>query len=97
MNNPEGLAIDERGQLWVTENDFQPKRVSIWSADGQFIRAFYGPQAYGGGGQIDPSDRTRFYYNGMEFHLNWETGESAPIRILFRPGPGELVGTSGIC
>ena len=95
MNNPEGLAIDERGQLWVTENDFQPKRVSIWSADGQFIRAFYGPQAYGGGGQIDPSDRTRFYYNGMEFHVNWETGESAPVRILYRSGPGELAVPDG--
>jgi sugar lactone lactonase YvrE len=43
MNNPSGMTIDETDQLWVTENDFQPKRVSVWTLDGKFIKAFYGP------------------------------------------------------
>jgi hypothetical protein len=73
MNHPQGMAIDDKNQLWVTENDFQPKRVSVWTLDGQLVRALYGPGRYGGGGSLDPQDKTRFYYDGIEFKLDWKT------------------------
>jgi hypothetical protein len=90
MNNPNGLTIDSKDRLWVTETDFQPKRVSLWTLEGNLVDAFYGPAEYGGGGAIDPVDKTRFYYHGMELTMDWEKGTSRVAAILNRPGPGDL-------
>jgi hypothetical protein len=90
MNNPNGLTVDSEGRVWVAETDFQPKRVSVWAPDGKLVRAFYGPAEYGGGGTLDPRDRARFYYHGMEFRLDWDSGTSEVVRVLFRPGPDDL-------
>ena len=55
FNHPQGITVDSQGRLWVTENDFQPKRVSVWDPKtGKLLQAFYGPPAYGGGGELDP-------------------------------------------
>jgi hypothetical protein len=90
MHHPKGVTIDSRNQLWVAEEDFQPKRVSVWSLDGQLRRAFYGPPTYGGGGNLDPKDKTLFYFDGMTFRLNWNTGESNLIAIQHRRKEDEL-------
>jgi hypothetical protein len=90
MNNPRGLAIDSNNHLWVAEDDFQPKRVSVWTLDGNLVRAFYGPSEYGGGGSLDPQDKTRFYYHAMEFKLDWKTGSYALTSILDRPDKDAL-------
>ncbi|MEO6787435.1 MAG: NHL repeat-containing protein, partial [Chthoniobacteraceae bacterium] len=90
MNNPHGLAIDGKQQLWVAENDFQPKRVSVWTLDGKFVRAFYGPGRYGGGGTLDPRDKTRFYYDGIEFKLDWKTGANEPVSVFDREGHDDV-------
>ena len=88
MNNPAGLTVDADNRLWVTENDFQPKRVSVWTLDGKLLKAFYGPAEYGGGGRLDHQDKTRFYIRGMEFKLDWDKGSSQLAAVLFRPAPG---------
>jgi hypothetical protein len=95
MNNPAGLAIDASNRLWVTENDYQPKRVSVWTLDGELVRAFYGPSEYGGGGKLDPEDRTKFYYHGMEFRLDWEQGTDRLASVFHRPGAGALPAPDG--
>ncbi len=99
MNNPNGMAIDEKDQLWVTENDFQPKRVSVWGLDGKFIKAFYGPAEYGGGGNIDSTDKNKFYYHGMQFKLDWVKGTDTLESVYYRPAAGDLtlpdIGQSG--
>jgi hypothetical protein len=87
LNNPNGLAIDSQGRIWVAEADNAPRRVSVWSADGQLIRAFYGPTEYGGGGVLDPRDNTRFYYKGLEFKLDWTAGTDSLTRVFARPNP----------
>ncbi|MDB5295717.1 MAG: repeat containing protein, partial [Phycisphaerales bacterium] len=74
----------------VTEHDFRPKRVSVWTPDGKLIRAFYGPGRYGGGGTLDPRDTSRFYYDGIEFKLDWATGANAPAAIFYRDGQDEV-------
>jgi hypothetical protein len=89
MHNPKGITIDDRGQLWVAEEDFQPKRVSVWDQKGEFLRAFYGPPTYGGGGNLDPRYKSLFYVDGMTFHIDWSTGKSSLIRIQYRPKVGE--------
>ncbi|HCE46959.1 MAG TPA: hypothetical protein DET40_25715 [Lentisphaeria bacterium] len=85
MNNPAGLTVDNKGRVWVTEQDEQPKRVSVWQYDGTLEKAFYGPAEYGGGGNLDPQDKTLFYYKGMEFKLDWEKGVDKLTNIYWRP------------
>ncbi len=95
MNNPAGLTIDSNSHLWVAESDFQPKRVSVWTLDGQFVNAFYGPAEYGGGGTLDPADKTRFYFHGMQFALDWKTGTDKIVSVFHRPAPSDLILPSG--
>jgi hypothetical protein len=87
LNNPNGLAVDTQGRVWVAECDNYPRRVSVWTADGKLVRAFYGPTEYGGGGVLDPQDNSRFYYKGMEFQLDWKTGTDSLVRVFHRPDP----------
>jgi hypothetical protein len=84
MNNPNGLAVDSQGRVWVAEADDHPRRVSVWSPDGGLVRAFYGPTEYGGGGTLDPQDRTRFFYKGLEFALDWEKGTDQHDSVFSR-------------
>ncbi|HKG05557.1 MAG TPA: PA14 domain-containing protein [Pedobacter sp.] len=76
MNNPAGISIDGLNRLWVAENDFTPKRLSVWTREGKLVNAFYGPSQYGGGGELDPRDRNLFHYagegGGMTFELDWK-------------------------
>ena len=89
MARPAGMAIDGNGKLWVAELDYGPKRISRWdAATGEFDCAWYGPPKYGGGGHLDPRDRTRFNYSsglqGIEFKVDWENGSSVPRAIYWR-------------
>ncbi len=86
MNNPAGLALDSRGRLWVAEYENQPKRISVWKADGSLERAFYGPARYGCGGTIDPADKSRLFFEGMEYTLDWRTGSDAVTNVIWRGG-----------
>lgn len=93
MHNPYGITIAQTPvgeRLWVAEEDYKPKRLSVWNLDGTFERAFYGPTIYGGGGSFDPADKTRFFHDGIEFKIDWKTGEDVPASIYFRDEPGAL-------
>ncbi len=81
------IAVDTQGRVWVAECDNYPRRVSVWTANGKLVRAFYGPTEYGGGGVLDPQDRARFFYKGMEFKLDWKTGVDSLVRVFARPNP----------
>jgi hypothetical protein len=88
MQRPEGIAVDDRGQVWVAECDALPKRISVWSKDGKLLKSYLGPPIYGGGGTIDAQDPTRFFYaqygDAMEFALDWKTGTSWLKNVLIR-------------
>ena len=95
MNHPDGITVDSKNHLWVAENDFLPKRVSVWTPGGELVKAFYGPSKYGGGGTLDSADKNLFYYadeghGAMAFKLDWEKGTSEPVSIYYRPGPDDL-------
>ncbi len=86
MHRPGGVAIDSRGHLWVAEVDYAPKRISQWNAaTGEFVRAWYGPPRYGGGGHLDLRDPTRFTYpsnlQGIAFRLDWDRATSRPEAV----------------
>jgi len=83
------LAVDGNDQLWVVECDTTPKRVSIWGVDGTFKKDLLGNTAYGGGGCLDPFDKTRLSYTtpnggGLEFSLDWKTGATALKNVLWQ-------------
>ena len=91
MNHPNGLSVDDQGRLWVAETDKNPKRISLWNTvSGKLINAFYGPAKYGGGGSLDPADKSRFFYTdeggGLEFKLDWKSCTDQPVAITYRPG-----------
>ncbi len=72
------LAIDVNERLWVVENDHLGKRISRWRLDGTFEKEVVGPPRYGGGGVLDPWDKSRLYYQDggatLVFDLDWDTG-----------------------
>jgi hypothetical protein len=90
LNKPKGIAVDPNGRLWVTENDYQPKRVSVWNPDGTLWKAWYGPSQYGGGGILDSQQKGTFLYDGMEFHLDWDKGTYQLARVYYRTGETNL-------
>ena len=69
---PSAMTIDANGKLWVVEQTFQPKRITRWNRDGTFEKQFLGGTHYGGGGMMDPGDRTVVNHLGMKFRLDWE-------------------------
>jgi len=95
MHDPRGLTIVPTADgdaylLWVAERDNAPRRISRWTLEGEFVDAIYGGPKYGGGGQIDPADPTRFYYehlnHAFELRLDWEAGTSRVHGIYAHPG-----------
>ncbi|MEI6519566.1 MAG: FlgD immunoglobulin-like domain containing protein [bacterium] len=75
MRCPVGLALDKQNRLWVTEWDMLPKRISVWNPqNGKLITEYIGAHKYGGGGALDPGDRTQMIYDGMLFKLDWDKG-----------------------
>ena len=72
FTEPVSITIDAAGKLWVVEQTFQPKRISRWTREGQYESEWLGPTHYGGGGMMDPSDRTVVNHLGMKFRLDWE-------------------------
>jgi len=95
MNNPRGITVDSNNHLWVAEEDFLPKRVSVWTLDGQLVKAFYGPSKYGGGGSLDPMDQTLFYdadeeRGGLQFKLDWDKGTYELTDVYYRAMPDDV-------
>lgn len=73
MYRPNGLAIDNQNRLWVAENSWAPKRVSLWKiADGSLVHIWYGPPQYGGGGTIDPQKPDRLFYSSYDHLLEFK-------------------------
>lgn len=72
MGNVSAMAIDHSGKLWIVEHQFQPKRISRWSLDGRFEKEMLGPTHYGGGGHMDPGDRTVVNHYGMKFRIDYD-------------------------
>lgn len=85
MYKPAGIALDSKGQVWIAEADFQPKRVSVWAfKEETFLREYLGPLMYGGGGFIDSTDDSTYRYQGVAYKIDWKTGKWNPSAVEFR-------------
>ncbi len=73
LGKPQGIALGADGRVWIAESNFAPKRISVFSAQGEHLRNLLGPPMYGGGGYLDPNLRS-FYYRGVEYALDFDAG-----------------------
>lgn len=85
------MAVDREGKLWVVDRSYWPKRVACFQTDGTHVRDILGPTAYGGGGVLDPHDKTRLVYGPLEFELDWEQGTSRLKNLLTVHGWGNAL------
>ena len=84
MGNPVDVAVDARGLVWVCENSFLPKRVSVWTKEGALVREYVGTPFYGGGGSIDSAGRFA-YYSGMRFRIRPDFSGADLDAVLYDP------------
>ncbi len=70
--NPTQVAVDKLGKVWVADLTYTPKRIMVFNPDGTAHKWFLGPTQYGGGGSMDPQDRSIVMYNGMKFRIDWD-------------------------
>jgi hypothetical protein len=90
---PHGITIDNQNQLWVTETDTYPRRVSVWdAATGRFLRDYLGPAHYGADeASFDTRDHTRWIGGGALWKLDFSAKSATPLSVLFRQTkPGQL-------
>jgi hypothetical protein len=86
------INVDKTDQLWVVEDQFYPKRVALWGTDGTYKKEFLGNTPYGGGGVLDPYDKSRVFVGPLEFSLDWKTGHSYLKNLTWvgPDAPGEV-------
>ncbi|MCX5659963.1 MAG: hypothetical protein NTW19_09615 [Planctomycetota bacterium] len=91
-----GIAVDPRGQLWVTEGTLYPRRISVWNAKtGSLVRELFGPTHYGAsGGAIHPNDPDVMVGEGCEWKLDPKTGMASCAGVFDANGGGFLGGNS---
>jgi hypothetical protein len=82
------IDVDSKGQLWIVENQYWPKRVTLWSTEGKLVREFLGNTEYGGGGVLDAEDPSHVFYGPLEFEVDWKSGKSKLKNLTWLPGWG---------
>ncbi len=95
MYQPHGITVDSTGQLWVTETDPMPRRISVWdAATGAFRREFLGPARYGApGAGFDSEDATRWIGSGALWKLDFAAATAVPTATLYhRTQPNQIDG-----
>ena len=86
LQDPHGVEVGPRGNVWVMEYSHWPKRVSVWDPKrARCVRSVYGPSQYGGGGCLDPADDRRLFYKGMEFRRETPASPVRPVNLYYRP------------
>lgn len=96
MFRPWGISVDAQNRLWVAEYDFAPKRVSVWSADGKFLKEFCGTTWYGATEcAVNPFNLRQAFVTGNIAELDWHKGRWRITGTVWRPtDPQALLGPS---
>ena len=82
---PAGISVDGKGQLWVTEYDNMPKRVSLWDTrSGKLVKEFFGSAAYAPMMAPDPKKPEQVYIHNTRFIVNYATGKVTPDATVYR-------------
>ncbi len=82
---PAGICVDRQGQLWVTEYDATPKRVSLWNTrNGRLINEFFGSAAYAPMMAPDLEKPEQVFIHNCRFRVDYETGQVTPEATVYR-------------
>ncbi len=85
MYKPYDVAVDKNGRIWVAEFDDQPKRYSVWNADGTLWKEFFGSLAYSSGAYVNPAKPEYVYVNpNMRYKVDYEKGTWEMDRVMSR-------------
>lgn len=88
------MAVDNNGNIWVTEDWNYPRRISKWSAKtGLLIDDYIGSTFYmGGNSSVSDYDADLVYWGPVEMRINRENLSYEVERILYIPDPlkGEM-------
>ncbi|HEY8665379.1 MAG TPA: FlgD immunoglobulin-like domain containing protein, partial [Tepidisphaeraceae bacterium] len=96
MLEPGGIAIDNKGQLWVTETLDAPKRISVWnSATGEFANEFFGGSAYSTPISMDPKHPDEVYTHSVLWKIDWEKKTGRPVSTIWRALNGDSIAEVG--
>lgn len=76
------MSVDRAGGIWLVYPHENPRRVIQFKTDGTFVKEYLGNTHYGGGGVLDPYDKSRLFYKDVVFGLDWENGTSAVKSLL---------------
>lgn len=69
------ISTDAAGDnIWMVYPHEDPRRVMRFKTDGTFLQDYFGGANYGGGGVLDPYDKSRFWFKNMLFKLDWDKG-----------------------
>ena len=78
------VAVDAKGQVWVTELWDFPRRVSVWGRDGALVRDYIGNAYYAGSTcWLHDQDPALGYVGPVEINLNKERNEWQVSRVLW--------------
>ena len=83
------LAASGSGDLYAVYPHDNPRRVAHFRQDGAFVQDFLGNPNYGGGGTLDPYDKSRLYFADLRFHLDWATGQTRLDSVMSAKGREE--------
>ena len=80
---PLGITVTPDGRVWVGESCSEPKRWTIWTAQGTLEKELFGPSHYGSdGGALNPEDP----YLGIGVECEWrvdpKTGEGKCLGVM---------------
>ena len=90
MLNPNGIAVDAEGKLWVTERDNTPRRVSVWdSQTGRLLADLLGPGHYAINGGADESRPAWVNTHHTLFEVDYASGAARTLATLVRPRTGQ--------
>jgi len=82
---PAGITVDARGQLWITEADDRPKRVSVWDAKtGKFLREYFGASAYAVMSAPNPEKFEEVYVHNVRWIVDYAKGTARPDATVWR-------------
>ncbi len=95
---PGGLAFDTIGQLWITEMDQSPKRISVWlpnGKQGKFVKEYFGGSAYSVGLSADPEKPEYVYIHNTRWIVDYEKHTAKLDSTFIRPGYNSIQPVSG--
>jgi DNA-binding beta-propeller fold protein YncE len=84
MIKPYAIAVDKNNRLWVCENDREPKRYSVWNADGSLWKEFFGSLPYSTAGYFDPKNPEYFYAMNVRYQVDYDKGTWKPDATILR-------------